>query len=40
MNGKNHSEDLSVGGDNIKMGLKDVGLEGVGWIDVFQDRDW
>jgi hypothetical protein len=25
--------------DNIKMDLKEMGREGVDWIDVFQDRD-
>jgi hypothetical protein len=26
--------------DNIKMDLRDIGLEGVGWIHLATDRDW
>jgi hypothetical protein len=25
--------------DNIKMDLREIGLDGVGWIDLAQDRD-
>jgi hypothetical protein len=27
-------------GDNIKVYLMGIGMEGVGWIDLVQDRDW
>jgi hypothetical protein len=26
--------------DNIKMDLREIGLEGVDWIHLVQDRDW
>jgi hypothetical protein len=26
--------------DTIKMGLWEIGLEGMDWIDLAQDRDW
>jgi hypothetical protein len=26
--------------DNIKMGHREIGKEGVDWIDLAQDRDW
>jgi hypothetical protein len=26
--------------DNIKMGLQEVGYEGMDWIELAQDRDW
>jgi hypothetical protein len=25
--------------DNIKMGLRDIGMDGMDWIDLAQDRD-
>jgi hypothetical protein len=34
----NHLEDLGVDGDNIKIGLQEVGLRGMNWIDLAQDR--
>jgi hypothetical protein len=36
---RDHSEDLSVDGDNIKTYLMETGLEGVDWINLAQDRD-
>jgi hypothetical protein len=26
--------------DNIKLNLQEVGWEGMGWIDLAQDKDW
>jgi len=35
-----HLEDSGVdGGDNIKLDLQEAGREGMGWIDLAQDRD-
>jgi hypothetical protein len=28
-----------MGEDNIKIGFKEIGLEGMDWIDMAQDRD-
>jgi hypothetical protein len=36
---RNHLEDLGVDGDNIKIGLQEVGLRSMDWIDLAQDRD-
>jgi hypothetical protein len=35
----NHSEDLDIDGDNIRMDLKEIGWEGVDWMHLSQDRD-
>jgi uncharacterized protein YjcR len=35
---KDHSEDLGVDVDNIKMILKEIGWEGMAWILLAQDR--
>jgi hypothetical protein len=32
-------ENQNVGGDNIKMDLREIGWDGMDWIDVSQDRD-
>jgi hypothetical protein len=34
-----HSEDLDVDGDIIRMDLTEIGWEGVKWIHLAQDRD-
>jgi hypothetical protein len=31
-------EDLGVGGDNIKMDLGEIGIDGANWIRLAQDR--
>ena len=37
---RDHLEDLSIDGEcSIKMSSKEIGLEGVGWIYITQDRD-
>jgi hypothetical protein len=36
---RNHWEDQDRWVDNIKMDLREVGLDGVDWIDIAQDRD-
>jgi len=36
---RNHSEDLGIDGDNIRMDLRKMGWEGVDWIHLAQDRD-
>jgi hypothetical protein len=38
--GKSHLEDLGCRWEDIKMDLRDIGLEGVNWIYLAQDRDW
>jgi hypothetical protein len=38
MEGGDYSEDVGVGG-HIKMDLREIGLEGVDWIHLAQDRD-
>jgi hypothetical protein len=36
---KHHWEDLGVGGDdNIKMDLREIGIDGANWIRLDQDR--
>jgi hypothetical protein len=37
--GKNHLEDPSVDGDNIKMDLQEVGCGDIEWIELAQYRD-
>ena len=34
-----HMKTRYIWEDNIKMGLKEIGWEGVDWINVAQDRD-
>jgi hypothetical protein len=39
LKGRGHSEDLGVeGGDNSRMGLQEIGWEGVDWMHLAQDR--
>jgi hypothetical protein len=35
---KNHWKDLDVGEDNIKMDLREIGIDGANWIRLAQDR--
>jgi len=38
---RDHVDDLCVsGGDNSRMGLKEIRWEGVNWIHLAQVRDW
>jgi hypothetical protein len=39
LKGRDHSEDRRRWEDNIKMDVRDMGLEGVDWIRLVQDRD-
>lgn len=34
-----HLENLRSDGDNIKKGFKEVGFQGVGWINLDEDRN-
>jgi hypothetical protein len=36
---RDHKKDQDVGGDNIKMDLREIGWGGIDWIDLPQDRD-
>jgi len=36
---RNHSEDLEVDGDDIRMDLREIGWEGMNWMHLAQDRD-
>jgi hypothetical protein len=36
---RNHLEDLGIDGNNIKIGLQEVGLRSMDWIDLAQDND-
>jgi len=36
---RDHLEDPSVDGDNIKMDVQEVGCGGMDWIELAQDRD-
>jgi hypothetical protein len=36
---RNHWEDQDVAGRPIKMDLREVGWDGMAWIDLAQDRD-
>jgi hypothetical protein len=36
-NGTDHWEDLGTDGDNIKMDLRDIGINGANWIQLAQD---
>jgi hypothetical protein len=41
LKGRDHSEDLDVDGRIIlKMHMKQIGWEDVGWIHLAQGRDW
>jgi hypothetical protein len=35
---RDHWEDLGVGKDNIKLDLREIGINGVNWIQLAQDR--
>jgi hypothetical protein len=35
---RDHWEDLGVGGDNIKMDLSEIGIDGSYWIRLARDR--
>jgi hypothetical protein len=35
--GRDHWEDLGVGGGNIKMDLREIGIDGANWIQLAQD---
>jgi hypothetical protein len=38
---RDYWEDQEVGWvDNIKMDLREIGRDGMDWIDLAQDRDW
>jgi hypothetical protein len=39
LNGGDHLEDQGLGGNNIKMDLKEAGWESVVWIRMGQDMD-
>jgi hypothetical protein len=39
LKGRDHSDNLGVREDNIKIDLREVGLEVVDWIDLTQGRD-
>jgi hypothetical protein len=36
--GRDHWEDQGIGGDNMKMDLKEIGINGANWIQLTQDR--
>jgi hypothetical protein len=36
--GRDHWQDLGVGGKNIKMDLMEIGIDGANWIRLAQDR--
>jgi hypothetical protein len=36
---RGHWEDQDVGGGTIKIDLRDIGWDGMDWIDLAQDRD-
>jgi hypothetical protein len=35
---RDNTEDLGLSFDNIRMNLREIGLEGVDWIHIAQDR--
>jgi hypothetical protein len=39
LKGRDHSDDLDVNGVNIRMCVREVGLEDVDWIHLAQDMD-
>jgi hypothetical protein len=39
MKGRDHSEDLSINGKNIRMDLREIGWECLDWMHLTQDSD-
>jgi hypothetical protein len=39
LKGRDHSEDLGIDGDNIRMDVREIGWKGVDWLHLDQDRD-